>query len=231
MPQVQSGIIQMKVMFIPFFQPSVDGDEEEEVKKKPKKKAAAFLPNARTVTSNVSLKLKASNLRYHVHISLHLRSQILGQVSCAVSSCCLALDTLIYLPQGVLTVNLIRCINLVGHDVNAYVRFLVSDEDKDTVQKSMPVFSQHSPRWGQKFDFVMINAGSTLHVHVFSKANATGKVLSMVNVFSSKRNKEVCLNTSLSPLAMSNRCLQTTSCLRCKCHACIINICYIFLTG
>ena len=94
----------------------------------------------------------------------------------------------------------------MGNDVNAYVRFLVSDEDKDTEQKSMPVFSQHSPRWGQKFDFVMINAGSTLHVHVFSKANTTaGKVLSLVNVFASKN--AVSLPTSLVPHAMPNKCV------------------------
>ena len=92
-------------------------------------------------------------------------------------------------PQGVLTINLIRCVNLAGSDINAYVRFLVSDEDQDTVQKSTPVFSQHSPRWGQKFDFVMISAGSTLHVTVFHKANIASKVISkvssLVNVFSS----------------------------------------------
>ena len=61
--------------------------------------------------------------------------------------------------QGVLTITLIRCINLKGDDITSYVRFLVSDENQDLVQKSAPVFSQQSPRWGTKFDFVMITAG------------------------------------------------------------------------
>ena len=61
--------------------------------------------------------------------------------------------------QGVLTITLIRCINLKGDDITSYVRFLVSDEHQDLVQKSTPVFSQQSPRWGTKFDFVMITAG------------------------------------------------------------------------
>lgn len=58
-----------------------------------------------------------------------------------------------------LTITLIRCINLKGDDITSYVRFLVSDEHQDLVQKSAPVFSQQSPRWGTKFDFVMITAG------------------------------------------------------------------------
>ena len=56
-----TGKVLMKVMFIPFFQPSFDDEAQEEVTvgKKKKKKAVA-LPSARTVTSNVSDKLKVS---------------------------------------------------------------------------------------------------------------------------------------------------------------------------
>ena len=58
-----TGKVLMKVMFIPFFQPSFDDEAQEEVavgKKKQKKKAVA-LPSARTVTSNVSDKLKVGD--------------------------------------------------------------------------------------------------------------------------------------------------------------------------
>ncbi|KAJ9520774.1 hypothetical protein QJQ45_007633 [Haematococcus lacustris] len=57
--------------------------------------------------------------------------------------------------KGVLTVHLIRCVNLLGDNPNTYVRMLVTDEETDQVQKSQLVYSQSSPRWGDKFDFVM----------------------------------------------------------------------------
>ncbi len=42
--------------------------------------------------------------------------------------------------KGVLTVHLIRCINLLGDEPTTYVRMLVSDEESDQIQKSRLVF-------------------------------------------------------------------------------------------
>lgn len=94
--------------------------------------------------------------------------------------------------KGVLTVTLIRCINLNGDDVNSYVRFLVSDDEADQVQKSQTVYSQNSPRWGQKFDFVMVTAGSSLFMTVYGKPGLAGNLLGSVkglNVFSKKKKE------------------------------------------
>ncbi|GAX84222.1 hypothetical protein CEUSTIGMA_g11645.t1 [Chlamydomonas eustigma] len=92
--------------------------------------------------------------------------------------------------KGVLTVTLIRCLNLPGEDINSYVRLLVSDDEKDQLQKSTVVFSQASPRWGQKFDFVMVTAGSTLYLNVYKKSSLTSNVLGTINLFSHKKKEE-----------------------------------------
>ncbi len=90
-----------------------------------------------------------------------------------------------------LTVNLVRCINLLGDDINSYVRLLVSDDDADHTQKSQIVVAQNSPRYNQKFDFVMVTAGSELHVTVFAKGGLAGNVLKTVNIFGKKKKEEV----------------------------------------
>ncbi|GFH08654.1 C2 domain-containing protein, partial [Haematococcus lacustris] len=92
--------------------------------------------------------------------------------------------------KGVLTVHLIRCVNLLGDNPNTYVRMLVTDEETDQVQKSQLVYSQSSPRWGDKFDFVMVTAGSSLHLTVFDKASLASSLMSSVNVFSKKKKEE-----------------------------------------
>ncbi|KAG1680815.1 hypothetical protein FOA52_008148 [Chlamydomonas sp. UWO 241] len=89
--------------------------------------------------------------------------------------------------KGVLTVHLIRCINLKGENPNSYVRILLSDEDADEAALSETVVSQNSPRYNQKFDFVMINAGSTLHLTVYNKSTLAGNVLNSINVFTRKK--------------------------------------------
>lgn len=94
--------------------------------------------------------------------------------------------------KGVLTVQLIRCINLMGTDPNTYVRMLASDEesDVDQEQKSSPVFSENSPRWNDKFDFVMITAGSVLHITVYDRASLASSFLTTVNVFGKKKEDD-----------------------------------------
>ncbi len=57
--------------------------------------------------------------------------------------------------------------------------------------KSSVVFAENSPRWGTKFDFVMITMGSTLHITVYNKASATANLLKSVNIFSKKTAGEV----------------------------------------
>lgn len=61
------------------------------------------------------------------------------------------------------------------------------------VQKSRIVFAENSPRWGDKFDFVMITAGSTLHLTVTDKsAGFAGSIISTATgVFGKKKKEEV----------------------------------------
>uniref|UniRef100_A0A7S0S0C1 C2 domain-containing protein n=1 Tax=Chlamydomonas leiostraca TaxID=1034604 RepID=A0A7S0S0C1_9CHLO len=137
------GTLYLKVMFLPFFQPSFDDEDEEEVAAAKAKKAnTAPRPPQRAVTHKVSDKMK-----------------------------------------GVLTVHLIRCINLMGEDPTTRVKMYVTDEEHDQVQYSKMVFSENSPRWGDKFDFVMVTAGSVLHLTVLDKESLTSSVLSKVNIF------------------------------------------------
>lgn len=73
--------------------------------------------------------------------------------------------------RGVLNVNLIRCSNLTGEDLSTYVKIKVSDDEHEQAQKSHLVVSQNNPRWGQKFDFCLITAGSLIHFNVYSKVS------------------------------------------------------------
>ena len=131
--ELDLGSIYLKVMYMPFFQPSFD-DEEAFGKEKGKASISrkdgsrSLAPMSRTVTSSV-----ADNLR------------------------------------GVLNVHLIRCSSLKGEDLSTYVKIKVSDDEHEQVQKSHLVVSQNNPRWGQKFDFTLITAGSSIHFNVYSK--------------------------------------------------------------
>ena len=81
--------------------------------------------------------------------------------------------------QGVLTITLARCLNLAGKDT--YVSFSLYDNitKKTEVQKSSYVLNDDSPRWGDKFDFVMINANSNLTVRVMEKPGFMESMMSM----------------------------------------------------
>jgi hypothetical protein len=146
---IKAGTVILKVMFMPFFQPTFDDEEEDRTARNRQTHKPPVLPTSRAVNTHVPIKLK-----------------------------------------GVLTVTLIRCINLPGDDINTYVRLLVSDDQVDRVQKSSVVFSQSSPRWGQKFDFVMVSAGSTLYLNVYKKSSLTSNVLGTINIFSAKKKEE-----------------------------------------
>ncbi|MEW5313511.1 MAG: hypothetical protein WDW38_005074 [Sanguina aurantia] len=91
--------------------------------------------------------------------------------------------------KGVLTVTLIRAINLVGStlSLNSFVRLLVSDDDADEGRTSSVVADERSPRWGDKFEFVLVNARSTLHINVMHKPNLL-HLSTLTSVF--KRSQE-----------------------------------------
>lgn len=144
------GTLYLKVMFMPFLQPTFDDEDEEEEKKK-KKKPLPPRPAGRNINHDVHEKTK-----------------------------------------GVLTVHLIRCVNLHGENPTSWVRMIASDEESDVDQehRSRQIFSENSPRWGDKFDFVMITAGSTLYFTVYDKASLTSSLVSTVNIFGKKKKEE-----------------------------------------
>eukprot|EP00210_Caulerpa_lentillifera_P009648 g9204.t1 len=81
--------------------------------------------------------------------------------------------------KGLLTITLTRCLHLAGKDT--YVAFHLHDKvaKKTEVQKSTYVLNDDSPRWGDKFDFVMINANSVLNVMVMEKPGFMESMMSM----------------------------------------------------
>lgn len=81
--------------------------------------------------------------------------------------------------KGLLTITLTRCLHLAGKDT--YVAFHLHDKQakKTEVQKSTYVLNDDSPRWGDKFDFVMINANSDLTVMVMEKPGFMESMMSM----------------------------------------------------
>ncbi|MEW5299187.1 MAG: hypothetical protein WDW36_002226 [Sanguina aurantia] len=91
--------------------------------------------------------------------------------------------------KGVLTVTLIRAINLVGStpSLNSFVRLLVSDDDADEARTSSVVAEERSPRWGDRFEFVLVSARSTLHISVMHKPNLL-HLSTLTSVF--KRSQE-----------------------------------------
>ncbi|GLC34697.1 hypothetical protein PLESTB_001233100 [Pleodorina starrii] len=84
------------------------------------------------------------------------------------------------LSYGVLTVQLIRCIDLApegAKDLATYVRMIVCNEEKDEVQTSSTILNETSPRWGDKFDFVLIPCASELHIHVHNKPGVLSNLM------------------------------------------------------
>lgn len=78
--------------------------------------------------------------------------------------------------KGLLSITLTRCTNLAGD--NTYVHFSLVDRVANSTaeRKSTVVPNDNSPRWGDKFDFVMINAHSTLVVTVNDKPGFLGSM-------------------------------------------------------
>ncbi|KAI8467075.1 MAG: C2 domain-containing protein [Monoraphidium minutum] len=82
--------------------------------------------------------------------------------------------------KGLLTVSIIAgkslmaATSMVG-STNPYVELLLNDCDKlrcDERKVSRTIYNDQSPRWADKFDFVMISAGSMLTVNVWDKTSA-----------------------------------------------------------
>ncbi|CAD7700524.1 unnamed protein product [Ostreobium quekettii] len=89
--------------------------------------------------------------------------------------------------RGLLSVTLTRCMHLAGS--NTYVHFSLHDKvtHKVTDQRSTIVPNDSSPRWGDKFDFVMINAHSDLVITVIEQ---TGFLESVVSLKIAKKAEE-----------------------------------------
>ncbi|GIL46177.1 hypothetical protein Vafri_3227 [Volvox africanus] len=84
------------------------------------------------------------------------------------------------LSYGVLTVQLVRCIDLApegAKDLATYVRMICTNDEKDEVQTSSTILNETSPRWGDKFDFVLIPCASELHIHVHNKPGVLGNLM------------------------------------------------------
>eukprot|EP00803_Ostreobium_quekettii_P010414 evm.model.scf_2737EXC.1 EVM.evm.TU.scf_2737EXC.1 scf_2737EXC:263-9582(+) len=81
--------------------------------------------------------------------------------------------------KGLLSVTLTRCMHLAGNDT--YVHFSLHDKvtHKVAERRSTVVPNDSSPRWGDKFDFVMINAHSDLVITVIDKAGLLESVVSL----------------------------------------------------
>lgn len=81
--------------------------------------------------------------------------------------------------KGLLSITLTRCMNLAGKDT--YVLFSVHDNVamKTAERKSIVVANDSNPRWGDKFDFVMINANSTVVVTVIEKVGFLESVMKL----------------------------------------------------
>ncbi|GBF88447.1 hypothetical protein Rsub_01160 [Raphidocelis subcapitata] len=82
--------------------------------------------------------------------------------------------------KGLLTVKIIQAkglaatSNLAG-TTNPYVELLLVDCDKlrcDERKTSRAIYNDTSPRWNDKFDFVMVSAGSMLTLNVWDKTSA-----------------------------------------------------------
>jgi len=100
--------------------------------------------------------------------------------------------------KGLLTITLTRCLNLAGRDT--YVLFSLHDNitKKTEIQKSSYVLNDDSPRWGDKFDFVMINADSHLTVRVMEKP---GFMESMMSMKFAKRGDDKSIGVIRIPVA------------------------------
>lgn len=74
---------------------------------------------------------------------------------------------------------LTRCTHLAGKDT--YVTFSLFDRVTNKVeeQKSSYALNDNNPRWGDKFDFVNINANSTLTVTVVEKPSIMESMITM----------------------------------------------------
>lgn len=148
-PGAEIGSIELKLEFVPFFQPQFDDEVREQ--------AAA-----------------AAGGKKDPRMSMF--PPPLGR-SMAVSGSTGSL-------RGVLTVQLIRCIDLApegAKDLATYVRMLVSNDEHDEAQTSTTILNETSPRWGDKFDYVLIPAASSeLHLEVFNKAGAFSNLVGSV---------------------------------------------------
>lgn len=78
-----------------------------------------------------------------------------------------------------LTITLTRCVHLAGKDT--YVSFTLYDKEskRTETQRSSVVLNDNSPRWGDKFDFVMIHANSSLLVTVMEKPGFMESMMTM----------------------------------------------------
>lgn len=89
--------------------------------------------------------------------------------------------------KGLLTVTLIGAKSLASSDdllasSNPYVELVLVDCDKlrcDERKWSRTMYNDKSPRWGDKFDFVMVSAGSVLNINVWDKTSPWEMVASL----------------------------------------------------
>ena len=74
------------------------------------------------------------------------------------------------------------CLQLEEADeLDTFVELELHDPDKADVelQRTSVIMNEESPRWGEKFDFVMVSATSTLDLTVYDKQGFFDNLLSV----------------------------------------------------
>ena len=66
-------------------------------------------------------------------------------------------------------------------ELDTFVELELHDPDKDDVelQRSSVIMNEDNPRWGEKFDFVMVSATSALDLNVYDKQGFFDNLLSV----------------------------------------------------
>ena len=89
--------------------------------------------------------------------------------------------------------------------VDAFVEFVLQDptREKEERQKSKVVPNEPDPRWGDKFDFVMADANSILHVNVYDQKGSMENLVSLKTLAGASRRSAV---VSCSVVQLSGCC-------------------------
>ncbi|KAK9787262.1 hypothetical protein WJX73_001203 [Symbiochloris irregularis] len=95
--------------------------------------------------------------------------------------------------KGILTITLVRAFNLEAHGtVDAFVAFRLQDPTKEKEDRhvSRVIPNEPNPRWGDKFDFVLVDSSSVLHLNVYDKKGGLESLLSLKTLTGHREKEE-----------------------------------------